>query len=200
MALTLQETYPIGQPAALLWERVTDVHFVADCFPGASLQGQRDDGRHEGVITMQLGPTRVRFEGSVAIEYDDAGRTATLQAKGGDTRRTRASADATVRVEAVAGDTALLHVDAVVDVVGPLSQFARTGGVEVTRTLLHDFAAAVETALTPAGAGAPARAAPPPTSELSLLRVLLRSLEAKLRRGWGRLRGDRRAPVKVEHS
>jgi hypothetical protein len=133
----------------------------------------------------------------VAIEYDDAGRTATLHAKGGDTRRTRASADATVRVEAMADDTALLHVDAVVDVVGPLSQFARAGGVEFTRTLLHDFAAAVEAALTPAGVDV----APAPPPALSLRRVLVRSLAAKLRRGWDRLRGHRPAPVKVvEHS
>jgi len=209
VALTLNERFPVAHPVPVVWERLADIHFVAACFPGAALQGEREDGSYEGTITMQLGPTKVSFAGSVVIDHDDPTRTATLRAKGADTKRTRASADATVRVEPYGDGQAQLHVEAEVDVVGPLAQFARAGGMELTRTLLRDFAAAVDGALPPdpstaavAGAGAGAAggptgsgpaatpaAAPAPASAatpISVVRILRRSFANAVRRWFGR--------------
>lgn len=190
MALKLNERFAVSHPAPLVWERLADIHFVAACFPGAALQGEREDGSYEGTITLQLGPTKVSFAGSVSIDHDDPNRTATLRAKGADTKRTRASADATVRVEPD-GDNAHLHVEADVDVVGPLAQFARAGGMEMTRTLLRDFAAAVDGALVPS----PAAAAPnlAAAKSVSVSRLLWQSAKNAVRRWFSRRRSGSRS-------
>ena len=94
MALSLHERYVLGHRAETVWPYLSDIAFVADCFPGATLDEELPDGGHSGSLTMRLGPTKARFAGNVHIDLDDADRTAALRAQGTDSRRSMASADA----------------------------------------------------------------------------------------------------------
>lgn len=203
MTLSLQDRYVLAHPADAVWPRLSNIEFVAECFPGAALEEQLPDGGHSGSLAMRLGPTKARFAGVVHIELDDAGRTATLRAQGSDSRRSMASADATVRLDSVDTTSSAIAVDVVIEISGPLGQFARAGGAAVTRTLLTDFAGNVDARLaadastaitltaepTRRPVAAPATESPPQRSEMSLARVLARSAWSGLRHAIARLRG-----------
>ena len=208
MTLSLHERYPLAHPADAVWPRLADIAFVAECFPGASLEGEQADGGHNGSLTMRLGPTRARFAGTVHVDLDDSNRIATLRAIGSDSRRSAASADATVRLEPVDESKCTIAVDVDIEISGPLGQFARAGGAEVTRTLLVDFAANVDRRLADAASAAMTTTAtdgrdasasggvaesapatrPAPPNELSIGSVVLRSARAALSRAVARIR------------
>lgn len=201
MSVTFVESFPIGHATDDLWRHLRDIHFVADCLPGATLTEEHEDGSYEGELAMKLGPTRAVFAGTLQLDLDDGARAGRLTAKGGDRRRTKAAANGTIRVEE-ATPGSVLHLDIAIDIAGPLSQFAQTGGREVTRQLLLEFVSNVEAGLTsvevdevasaeddggvttPAGPAPPTSAAPATqrTDSIKVGRLLVRSLVAWLRR------------------
>ena len=184
MGLKLSERYPLRHGPDVVWQHLGDVEFVASCFPGATLDEAESDGNCRGRIAMKLGPTRVTFSGTVRIELDPPARTAVLHAKGDDAKRSRASATATVRVEPEpAGGASTLHVDAEVEVIGPLGQFARSGGHELTRVLLTDFAAAVDERLDLAAGPGPAVETEGVAAPIRPGRLIVRAARATVR-GW----------------
>ena len=144
MTLTLDERFVLAHAAEIVWPRLSDIAFVADCFPGATLDGTLPDGGHSGSLSMRLGPTKARFAGTVHVNLDHHGRVAQLHAEGSDSRRSMAAADASVRLESIDATTSAVVLDVAIEISGPLGQFARAGGVQVTRTLLADFITHVE--------------------------------------------------------
>jgi uncharacterized protein len=158
MPVRLDTEFGVAHGASVIWDRLHDVEFVATCFPGAELESVQPDGGYAGVIRLRLGPTTARFRGVMHVSYDEGQQTATITARGDDARRTKASATATLAVTAAGDGNARVEVEAEIEVVGSLAQFAQSGGVEVTRLLLRDFAAAMEQRLdneAPATGAAP---------------------------------------------
>lgn len=209
MSLSLQETFSIAGEFDALWAHLSDVDVVAGCFPGASLEGRRPDGSYDGTITIALGPTKVRFAGTLNMEYDHIAHSVTLTAQGGDPRRTRASANAQVQLSGTRPGMSSLAVDATIDIDGPLAQFARAGGVQMTRTLIATFASNVESSMAdvvhtaehdplmpqPMGVVADANTTPPasvqrkgPPGTMSLGRLISRSAIDGIRRAVRRAR------------
>jgi len=207
----LKESVEIEAPAHLVWSMLRDPRTVAECFPGARL-GRVDGDVHVGSIVVKFGPTTVSFQGQAEIEYQDADRTVTINARGRDGRgATRASASVTATARDSATGGTLLEVAGDVDVVGPLAQFARTGGVFVTRQLLRDFGTAIGTralsqeaepakavadAPAPEAAADPVVAAPPApqAKPVSGFSVIARSLIAWFTELFRRSRQERRSP------
>jgi carbon monoxide dehydrogenase subunit G len=144
MPVRLDTEFGVAHGAHVVWARLHDVGFVATCFPGAELESVQADGGYAGVIRLQLGPTTARFRGIMHVTYDEDGQTATIRARGDDARRTKASATATLIVTADGDGHTHVRVDTEIEVVGSLAQFAQTGGAEVIRLLLRDFATAME--------------------------------------------------------
>lgn len=155
MPLSLTDSFDIGHPRTEVWQHLQEVDLVASCFPGAALDAPDGELGHRGSIRLKLGPTTVTFRGILQVRFDSETFTATLDAKGDDSRRTRASAHATVVLVDIGAGQTRLTIDAQVEVVGALSQFAQAGGVEVTRVLLGDFGRNFETRLDHAGVGSP---------------------------------------------
>lgn len=150
MPVRLNTNFVVAHSALIVWQRLHDVEFVASCFPGATLQSVQPDGGFAGAIRIKLGPTTARFRGIMHVSYDEDARIATIRARGDDARRTKAAATATLTVAAADSRRACVQVAADIEVVGSLAQFAQTGGAEVTRLLLHDFAGEMEARLSAA--------------------------------------------------
>jgi carbon monoxide dehydrogenase subunit G len=113
---------------------------VAECLPGVELKAQ-DGDTYSGTITVKFGLTLVAFGGQADIKYRHDSESVSIDARGQDFRgSSRATAKVQVNARQEGGATAI-DVTGDVDVLGPLAQFARTGGVFVTRQLLKDFAA-----------------------------------------------------------
>ncbi len=147
MSIEVAESVAISRSADDAWQVMRDVEEMVGCIPGASITQMNGDSFH-GTLMVRLGPSMVRFSGVAHVLLDDVARTASIRATGHDERgRTKVQARASVGLEPAA-EGSLLTVTAAVDVAGPLAPFARAGGREVTRIMLADFAAQLESNLS----------------------------------------------------
>ena len=140
--MDLAESFIVEAPVDRVWPLLQDVSVVAECLPGTELRDQ-DGDTYEGTIALSFGPTRVTFTGQAEITYPPGDKQLSIAARGRDARgASRASAQVLVSVRPQDARTAI-DISGDVDVLGPLAQFARAGGVFITRQLLKDFAAAI---------------------------------------------------------
>ena len=101
-------------------------------------------------MKVKLGPVSMSYSGSVQIvEQDDAARTATMQAKGNETRG-QGTAQATMKM-AVEGQNGASRVRVSTDllVTGRVAQMGKGIMQDVATRMLADMARCMETRLTP---------------------------------------------------
>lgn len=155
-SLKLSESLDLQGDLGQVWALLTDPEVVVSCMPGGAIIGTNADGSLEGSLLTKLGPTSVRFQGTVLPQYDHEARVASLQARGGDARgRTKASATVCCQLaEHPEAGSVSLSIEATIDVTGGLAPFVRTGGVHLMRRMLADFGANLARRTEGEGAGA----------------------------------------------
>ncbi len=171
--VTLSRSVAVAVPVDKLWATLKDIHTVARCLPGATIESIAPDGAINGAFQVAIGPMRARFGGTARVAFDDAARSGDVRGAGGD-RVSRSRAEGAIRFaeqqEGVAG--ARLVLDMTYKLSGPLTQFGRPAVVAgVVDQLLATFAGN----LARASAGE-AIAAPAPIGGFGLLAGLLRRL------------------------
>jgi carbon-monoxide dehydrogenase small subunit len=146
--VTIEVTRTIAAPIDAVWLVLCDARRVAPCLPGAELTDDFGDDRYAGRARVAVGPLGLSFSGRAQVTERDANdHRITLLADGSDIGG-RTSARLTACATAEAGTTMLLAV-AEVYLRGPIAQFGRALGDEISRRLFEQFALAVEhTALT----------------------------------------------------
>jgi uncharacterized protein len=167
-----------------VWELLDDIPTVAACMPGAHLTRTIDDSNHEGTVKVAIGPLSMNYTGTVSIEErDDAAHRVVLLASGRD-RRGSGTAKAHVTVLLVPdGDSTGLEVGTELQLTGRIAALGR-GVNDVANRLFAEFAdhlaERLDTTPTASPATEPeapqqvtATAAPPKTSELKVLPLLL---------------------------
>lgn len=155
--MDLSEAFKVDAPISAVLPLLRDVSAVAECLPGADLR-DRDGDTYQGTITVKFGPTKVTFAGQAEITYPPDGDSVSIVAMGRDSRgASRASAEVLVTAREAAMETAI-EIGGNVEVLGPLAQFARTGGVFVTRQLLKEFAVRIGERATESSVGSPTAA------------------------------------------
>jgi carbon monoxide dehydrogenase subunit G len=183
-----------GDPAEVL-RRFEDVPTVATFLPGASVGPPNADGSFPATLVVSFGPKRIAFKGTVTNKVDHAALAGVL--RGTASADMRAARMAVTMNYALSAATQAPRPDTLVrivsdaDLTGVLAQFASTGGVAVTETLLAEFsrrfAAAYEMPAAPTSTS-PAQTTPPaplPAPALSAWQ-LLRAVIARIFRGWWR--------------
>lgn len=184
--MKIEERFGIAAAPDSVWAVLRDPEAVARCFPGAEFDQRSEDGTFLGRIKLRLGPTVASFAGKAIIEIDDETRSAVIDASGKDSRgSSRAKAKTTVRLLGEGG-TSVVTLHGAIEVNGPLSSFAETGGVYVTRELLKDFAAEVEHQVLANETGTTVER--PARGEIPIMAVLFRLLRDAAARLFGRLR------------
>lgn len=143
--MKISNEFVVARPPAEVWRAFQDVPAVAQCLPGAELQGQGEDGSYEGSLSVKLGPMTAAFEGKATIETDEPNRSATIEGRGVD--RKGGSRGQVKVVYAIVEDAtgSKVSVDADVTLSGPAAQFGRTGLVnEMSKRLIAEFVSCLE--------------------------------------------------------
>jgi uncharacterized protein len=108
--------------------------------PGAQLTNSADD-RHEGTVTVRVGPMKVTYQGVATLrEFDSIGRRANLVAEGRETKG-QGHARAVVHSSTAAQNgSTQLSVMTDLEVTGRVAQFGRGLLQDVLANLLGEFA------------------------------------------------------------
>jgi carbon monoxide dehydrogenase subunit G len=165
------------------WELVTDPNVVVACVPGAEVESTEADGTIRGALTLSLGPTETRFQGTITPSFDSTARTGELRGQGADGRgRTKAAITTGFGLEPVDDEHTDLVLDSTISVSGALAGFAATGGQAFARRLLQDFAENLAGLAGPAAADSPTNRERPEARPLGVADLVLRTIRDVLRR------------------
>ncbi|MGC2239359.1 MAG: SRPBCC family protein [Acidimicrobiia bacterium] len=185
--MNIEQEFVVERPPAVVWELFQDIPSVAQCLPGAELQGQSDDGSYDGKLSVKLGPMEAAFEGKATVSPDPDTKSAVIEGKGVDKRggsRGQVRVNYTIVPE---GSGAKVSVNADVTLSGPAAQFGRTGLInEMSKRLIGEFVDCLEAKL---GASNQAEAGAIQAGEVRGISLFFASLWSWLKGLFGR--GDK---------
>jgi aerobic carbon-monoxide dehydrogenase small subunit len=185
-----RQSFVIGHPVDEVWAFFGRVEDVAECLPGASLDGGEADGIVNGKMKVKVGPISAEFRGVAQITRDEAAHRGAIVGSGRDTRSnsaTRGIVAYSVKPDEGGGGSRV-DVDVGYTLTGMLAQFSRSGLVQdIAGRLTAAFAQNLEARLS---AGDDAAAAPPLVRELNagslITTVVLGRVKDFIRRLFGR--------------
>ncbi len=174
MAEQLVNEFTVNRPIEEAWPVICDVERIAPCMPGAQLEEIEGDV-YRGVVKVKLGAVSTQFKGQAHfVERDDTKHLAKLRAEGRDTGgRGNAAADITAGAESLSPTSTKCTVTTDLHITGKVAQFGRGIMGDVSKKLMEQFAANLNTMLDntaldktgePGDAPADAAAAAPPTT------------------------------------
>jgi carbon monoxide dehydrogenase subunit G len=157
MAEQIVNEFTVNRPIDEAWPIICDVERIAPCLPGAELQEIEGDV-YRGKVKVKLGAVATEFAGEAQFaERDDVAHRAKLVAKGRDTKgRGNAAADIIAEAESLSPTSTKCVVTADLHITGKVAQFGRGIMGDVSKKLMDQFAANLNTMLDEQGATAPA--------------------------------------------
>lgn len=141
MALKIDKTFQVPEPAEKVWAILSDPRKVATCVPGAQITGQVDEKTYQGAISVKVGPSVTNYKGDVqVVRLDAQAHEIEILGKGQDVRgRGSASMKMTGRLRALPdGGTEIASVSEV-NVVGILAQMGSRVIAEVSNIMFDQF-------------------------------------------------------------
>jgi carbon monoxide dehydrogenase subunit G len=203
--MEIESEFDVPAAPSTVYATLLDLERIGPCIPGASIGPSDSEGNHPAEIAVRLGPMRLTYRGSVRIAERDADSgAATLIA---DVREVRGQGSAHALMSMTVSErSGSAHVGArtTVELSGRAAQMGAGIVEDVAGRLVADMASRLEamlaepepapTAAGPAaaagpaerpaaGEGASAKAAPVPP--IGGIRLLLRALWHRVRRGAG---------------
>lgn len=144
----LLNEFTVNRPIDETWNVLTDVERIAPCMPGAALEEIEGDV-FRGVVKVKLGAISTAFKGQANfIERDDQAHRAVLKGEGRDTTgKGNASALITAQLESVDAATTKCMVETDLHITGKVAQFGRGIMGDVSKKLMNQFAANLNTML-----------------------------------------------------
>lgn len=138
--MQLENSFTVPVSAEEAWTVLQDVERIAPCMPGATIESVDGDEFH-GRVKVKVGPITVTYRGSARfVDLDAASRTATMEAKGKETRGS-GTAQATVSARLTERDGAtdvVMTTD--LAITGKPAQFGRGVMADVGAKLVSQFA------------------------------------------------------------
>jgi carbon monoxide dehydrogenase subunit G len=165
MAEQIVNEFTVNRPIDEAWPIICDVEQIAPCLPGAQLEEVEGDV-YRGKVKVKLGAVATEFAGEAQfVERDDTAHRAKLAAKGRDTKgRGNAAADIYAAAEALSPTSTKCTVTADLHITGKVAQFGRGVMGDVSKKLMDQFAANLNTMLdeqaSPAAAPSTGEATP----------------------------------------
>jgi carbon monoxide dehydrogenase subunit G len=148
--MKIEKNFQLQHPREFVWSRMNDVHFVAQCLPGALIVEDLGEHRYKGRLSVKVGPMAASFDGEVCIESRPQEWTAVVSGKGADVRSSsRATGAMTYRLtEGISPGATRVDVASDINLAGPLAQFSK-GAVmqEVANRITAEFVRNFEQAL-----------------------------------------------------
>ena len=167
--MKIEKTFDLPHPRELVWSKLNDVHFVAQCLPGASIVEDRGNNNYKGRMAVKVGPMAASFDGDIAIDSRRDDWTAVVSGKGSDTRSSsRASGSMTYKLaDGASPGSTRVEVVSDINLAGPLAQFGKGGIIQeianrITAEFIKNFEARLSAASMPDRSAGPAAAASAP--------------------------------------
>ena len=148
MAEQLVNEFTVNRPIEQAWPVICDLESIAPCMPGAQLEEIEGDV-YRGVVKIKLGAVSTQFKGQAQfVERDDVNHRASLKAEGRDTGgRGNAAADITAVAESLSPTSTKCTVTADLHITGKVAQFGRGIMGDVSKKLMEQFSANLNTML-----------------------------------------------------
>jgi uncharacterized protein len=148
MAELIVNEFTVNRPIGEAWPVLCDVEQIAPCLPGAELQ-EIEGEVYRGVVKVKLGAVSTQFKGQAHfVDRDDTAHVATLRAEGRDTGgRGNAAADIKAEAEELSPTSTRCVVTAELHITGKVAQFGRGIMGDVSKKLMAQFAANLNTML-----------------------------------------------------
>jgi carbon monoxide dehydrogenase subunit G len=161
MAEQIVNEFTVNRPIDEAWPIICDVERIAPCLPGAQLE-EIEGEIYRGRVKVKLGAVATHFKGEAKfVERDDESHNAKLHAKGRDTGgRGNAEADIFAQAESLSPTSTKCTVIADLHITGKVAQFGRGIMGDVSKKLMDQFAANLNTMLDEQGPDAAADTAP----------------------------------------
>ena len=177
-AMRLSQSFSIARPRTEVWAIFRDIRAMANCMPGAELNGAPVDGHVRGRITAALGPIRGAFVGEADVTHDDAAFSGMVRGTGRDGATGSAAAgEVQFALHETGSDSTRVDIEVAYALSGALAQFGRSElAAGVAQALTDAFAANLEARL----AGDETAAEPAKLDAGSLIGQVLRGWLAKL--------------------
>ncbi len=167
MAEQIVNEFTVNRPIDEAWPIICDLERIAPCLPGAQLEEIEGD-IYRGRVKVKLGAITAQFVGEAHfVERDDTAHTAKLKGKGRDTGgRGNAEADISAQAEALSPTSTRCLVVADLHITGKVAQFGRGIMGDVSKKLIDQFSANLNTMLDESGPDQSATGATADTAEV----------------------------------
>ncbi len=156
MAEQIVNEFTVNRPIEEAWPVICDLERIAPCLPGAQLE-EIEGEIYRGNVKVKLGAVSTKFKGEAHfVERDDANHRAALRGEGRDTGgRGNAAADIVAVAEALSPTSTKCVVTADLHITGKVAQFGRGIMGDVSKKLIDQFAANLNTMLDEDGRTTP---------------------------------------------
>jgi uncharacterized protein len=135
----LVNEFSVDAPLAVAWSTLTDIGRVAECIPGASIEGRDGDDYHANVA-VKVGPVGLTLSGTATVvSRDDTAHRMVVHGRAKD-RKGNGSAEATVTM--VARDDAgrcAVTVTTDLELGGRIAQFGTGVITQVSNRIIGQF-------------------------------------------------------------
>ncbi len=139
--MDMEHSFTVAAPIAEVWSAFLEPARVAPCFPGATLTSS-DEKSFTGTVKVKLGPIAMLYKGAGEfVDTDEATHTATIDAKGKDSRGNgQANAKVTAVLTAAGAGSTDVVVKTDLSITGKPAQMGRGLIVEVGGKIIGQFA------------------------------------------------------------
>ena len=157
--MELSNSFTVDSDIDTAWATLLDLHKVAPCFPGATLQSV-EENEFTGTVKVKLGPVSMVYGGQAEfLSTDEATHTVVIEGVGKETRGSgTAKAHVTTALVAETPERTRVEVNTDLAITGKAAQFGRGVMQEVAGRIIDQFAANLNAVMS-----APAQ--PEPTQE-----------------------------------
>ena len=148
---SFEQSFTVGLPPAEVFAAFGRIREIADCIPGAFVDGEPTPNRVEGGILVKFGPISPRFRGAAVIERDEENLAGRILGTGADAGE-RSTMQGEIRYRVVPGETpgtARVELSIGYALKGALAQFGRPSLVRnLAQRMIAEFSRNLEARLT----------------------------------------------------
>jgi carbon monoxide dehydrogenase subunit G len=151
MAIKIEKSFQVPEPADQVWKVISDPRSVANCVPGARITEAVDEKTYKGVIKIKLGASVTDYKGEAHIErLDDQAQEIEMIGKGQDVRgKGGATMKLTAKVRALPEGGTEVATISELNVIGILAQMGSRMIQEVANQIFEEFTKNLRRQLAP---------------------------------------------------
>jgi len=151
MAIKIEKSFQVPEPADQVWKVISDPRSVASCVPGARITEAVDEKTYKGVIKIKLGASVTDYKGEAHIErLDDQAQEIEIIGKGQDVRgKGGATMKLTAKVRALPEGGTEVATISELNVIGILAQMGSRMIQEVANQIFEEFTKNLRLQLAP---------------------------------------------------